>query len=188
MRSAIVMLSFAVVAGVSGLVVTAQPPTTSTTTTSVTTAPTSTPVSPNAFAPIAYFEMNCARCHGPYGTAYGAEFGKHLSNEQLARVVDDMAAGPGNAPVDATQLAILVEYHKAMIARQPFLAVTKAATSNEAVTVEGEVTPDSTVTVGETAATIAGTTWTVTVPKAPLLSIVARAGSATQTITFSPPE
>lgn len=162
-----------------------------TTTTTTGPIPTTVPttassITPNAFAPIAYFETNCARCHGPYGTAYGAEFGRHLSDEQLTKVVDDMAAGPGNAPVEADQLKILVDYHKAMIAKRPFVAVTKAALAGEKVSLEGEVTPDASVTVGEIVAKVDGATWSATVDKALVIAIVAKVGDASRTITVSP--
>jgi len=165
--------------------------TTHPTTTSTTTRPSTSPSIPTAptgvgqaigarvsmsegFAPITYFEDNCARCHGSNGSAYGPEFGKHLSDAQLTKVIDDMAVGPGNAPVNARQLDVLVAYHHAMIARQPFVAVTKTTPTGEQLTLEGEVTPNTALTVGNTVATVDGTNWSVTIPKGQQPTVTAK--------------
>jgi hypothetical protein len=130
---------------------------------SVTTRPSKSTVA--SFSPISYFEQNCARCHGDFGSAYGPTFGHGLSDEQLTKVCDDMAAGPGNAPLNADELKALVDYHKAMIAKQPFVVVTRATEGDDGVTVEGDVTPDVTVTVDDHEAKVDGHLWRVAVPK-----------------------
>jgi hypothetical protein len=72
---------------------------------------------------MSYFESNCARCHGAYGSFYGEGFGKNLTDSKLRQVVHDMAAGPGNAPVTEPQLDALTAYHRSMINGKPFLIV-----------------------------------------------------------------
>jgi mono/diheme cytochrome c family protein len=79
------------------------------------------------FAPMAYFESNCARCHGAYGSFYGEGFGKNLTDSKLRQVVHDMAAGPGNAPVTEPQLDALTAYHRSMINGNRFSSLMRRA-------------------------------------------------------------
>lgn len=87
--------------------------------------------------------MSCARCHGDYGANYGDEFGVGLSEAELRKFVDDMASGPGAAPLEGRELDAQVAFHRSMIRKQPFLDWT--ALNGDAI--EGEVMEGSTVHV-----------------------------------------
>lgn len=95
------------------------------------------------FAPLDYFEANCARCHGSYGAFYGEGFAKDKSDEQLRQIVKDMAEGPGNAPLDEKSLDILTTYHISLRDKKPFLVLVDRKDDNDFVVLSGEVTPDS---------------------------------------------
>jgi cytochrome c553 len=138
----------------------------------VTTRPSKSPA-PVSFSPIGYFERNCARCHGDFGSAYGPTFGHGLSDEQLTKVCDDMAAGPGNAPVNADELKRLVDYHMAMIAGTPFVVVTRATETDADVTIEGEVSNNATVTVDGRDVKADGISWKAVVLKSGHISVTA---------------
>jgi hypothetical protein len=92
-------------------------------------------------APISYFDQNCARCHGPMGSFYGDNFGANLTDAQLKRVVKEMADGPGNAPVDGLDLDAQIAFHRALVKKEPFIAVLEKS-GNE---LRGEVSPGSQV-------------------------------------------
>lgn len=106
------------------------------------------------FAPIAYFQQSCANCHGDYGTAYGAGFGAGLTDDALRQFVDEMAAGPGFAPLQEKQLDIQTAYHRSMIDGKPFVIAWR-----EGEGLRGEVTPGATVSVGGVPATVEGHVW-----------------------------
>jgi hypothetical protein len=156
----------------------------------VTTAPTTAPAnglnSPTGFGPLTYFQNNCARCHGDYGSAYGEAFGKHLTDAQLEKVIDDMAFGPGNAPLQPRELAVQIAYHKAMIAGQPFVTVTKIITDGANAILEGEAPPNTAISVTGIPATMDGHTWRATVPVARSYPIKATAAGATASIVVTP--
>jgi hypothetical protein len=156
----------------------------------VTTAPTTAPAnglnSPTGFGPLSYFQDNCARCHGDYGSAYGEGFGKHLADAQLEKVIDDMAFGPGNAPLQPRELAVQVAYHKAMIAGQPFATVTKITIDGANAILEGEAPPDTAITVTGIPATMEGHSWRATVPVARSYPIKATVAGAAASIVVTP--
>lgn len=108
-----------------------------------------------AFAAMDYFDMNCARCHGPQGSFYGKQFGQHLTDAVLTKFVKDMAEGPGNAPLQEDDLKVEVAYHRALVAGEPFVSVT----GNDNGTLSGEVSPGSSVTIDGKAATVEGMKW-----------------------------
>jgi hypothetical protein len=121
------------------------------------------------FAPLAYFSSNCARCHGAYGSFYGAEFGRNLTEAKLRQVVHDMAAGPGNAPLDEAQLDVQIAYHRSLIDKKPFIVVTGATPEQDgSTTLRGETSPDSAVTLrwegGAAPAKVEGDAWRATLP------------------------
>lgn len=89
------------------------------------------------FAPIEYFDQHCARCHGVEGEFFGDEFGKDLDDAGLREKVRAMAAGPGGAPIEGSHLGAVVAYHRAMIAKEPFVAWTGASKDK----LEFEVSP-----------------------------------------------
>lgn len=121
-------------------------------------------VEPVEVEPLAYFEDKCARCHGPQGRNYGDAFGEDLSEHELHEVVDEMAAGPGFAPLEGEALEIQVAYHRSLIANEPFIIWNQA----QGQTWSGEVYPGSSVRVkvdGETfPAQVGDATWQVALP------------------------
>lgn len=123
---------------------------------SPTSAPATQPVEIKpVFAAMVYFDFNCARCHGPQGSFYGKEFGQHLSDATLTKVVRDMAEGPGNAPLNAEDLKVEVAYHRALAGAEPFVSITAV----ESDTLRGEVSPGSSVTVDGKPAKVEGFNW-----------------------------
>ena len=72
------------------------------------------------FAPLDYFQNQCARCHGDYGAAYGDKFAKNITYEQLQKFVRDMAEGPAQAPLNDPDLALETDFHRALRDKQPF--------------------------------------------------------------------
>lgn len=102
-------------------------------------APTTATMGPvtSKFAPLQYFEDNCARCHGDYGSAYGPEFGAHLSDAQMRQEVKDMAEGPGGAPLEQEQLDLETAWHESLRDKRPFGVVTGWKNG----TLTGEATP-----------------------------------------------
>ncbi|MDP8243240.1 MAG: hypothetical protein P9L94_04100 [Candidatus Hinthialibacter antarcticus] len=100
-------------------------------------------VEPLSFHPIEYFEFNCARCHGSYGSSYGDTFGEGMTDAELIEFVDDMAAGPGQAPIEGAELNAQVAFHRSLVKDLPFIAWT----GWDGETLSGEVTAGSSVTV-----------------------------------------
>ncbi len=138
------------------------------------------------FAPMSYFESNCARCHGAYGSFYGEGFGKNLTDGKLRQVVHDMAAGPGNAPVTEPQLDALTAYHRSMINGKPFLIINAADEAQDGSrTLKGETTPESQISLrwegGTATATVQDFTWSAKLPVSidwSKVEVVARKGEA----------
>jgi mono/diheme cytochrome c family protein len=121
------------------------------------------------FAPISYFESNCARCHGAYGAFYGEGFGQGLTDNKLRQAVHDMAAGPGNAPISEPQLDALTAYHRSLIDGKPFLIINAARAEKDAShTLQGETTPETKISLqwegGTADATVEGYTWSAKLP------------------------
>ncbi|PQV63215.1 hypothetical protein B1R32_11440 [Abditibacterium utsteinense] len=117
------------------------------------------------FAPLGYFDANCARCHGPNGSFYGAGFGKNLKDDAaLKQIVKEMCEGPGNAPLNEKSLDILTDFHRALRDNKPFLVIV----SQSAKTLSGEASPDATLALqsGEKTLPIAlkGHNWTTEIP------------------------
>jgi hypothetical protein len=122
------------------------------------------PPTPLDNGPIAYFNAKCARCHGKYGSFYGEDFGRKLTDRQLRKVVADMAEGPSQAPLAQPELDAQVAFHRALIARQPFLSWTEKSAGS----VSGEVTPGARVSAtvgGKTVeAQLSRGSWSVRLP------------------------
>lgn len=122
------------------------------------------PVLPKV-GPISYFDDHCAKCHGPQGSFYGDDFGKNLKEGALHKVVDDMCRHQGEAPLDGADLEAEVAYHRAMIAKEPFLAITKITSMQ----ISGEVTEKSVVRVKFKRSTIwaivNNTAWKTAIPR-----------------------
>lgn len=117
------------------------------------------------FAPLAYFDANCARCHGPNGSFYGAEFGKGLKDDAaLKQIVAEMCEGPGGAPLEGESLEILTEFHRTLRDGKPFATVV----SKNETEWKGEASPDSKVTLESGGKSVAaeqkGNVWSVKLP------------------------
>jgi hypothetical protein len=109
-----------------------------------TTAPPADGPKVSGFAPLDYFATNCARCHGPYGSFYGASFGKGLKDDAaLRQVVDDMCKGPGNAPLEGANVETLTDFHRALRDNKPYIV----AVSFKDGVLTGEASPDAAVTL-----------------------------------------
>ncbi len=124
---------------------------------------------PTNFAPLDYFEENCARCHGPNGSFYGTEFGKGLKDDDALRhIVKEMAEGPGNAPLSPENLEILTDFHRSLRDGKPYIVVVEARKSEKCLILSGEATPDSQITLENgkevVAVKLEGHKWSVAVP------------------------
>ncbi len=91
-------------------------------------------------SPVTYFKAHCARCHGTDGGMYDDGFDKKISDKDLRDVIDRMATGPGQAPIDGIDLDAQVAYHRAIGSHLPFLAWTaqKGQTLSGDFTLSGE--------------------------------------------------
>ncbi len=117
------------------------------------------------FAPLKYFDANCARCHGPNGSFYGANFGKTLKDDAaLRQIVKEMCEGPANAPINEKSLEILTDFHRALRDNAPFLVLV----SQNEKTLSGEASPDAKLTLENGTQSIAiqqkGNDWTLDWP------------------------
>ena len=131
---------------------------------------------PAAF-PIAYFNANCAGCHGDYGSFWGDGFAADYGDDELREVVAEMAAGPAFAPLDGPALDVQTAYNRSLTAAAtgPFLVISALADG----VVSGEVTPGSAVTVDGTPATVDGHRWSAEATAAARVTAV-RAGVETR--------
>jgi len=129
----------------------------------VATGPTTTPTLLD-FAPVSYFQDNCARCHGSYGQAYESGMAARYTDQELREKVDTMASGPAQAPLAGAALDAVLEYQKSLNASVPFVHLASVG-EGATPTISGEVTPGAkvVVTVGDTRAdaTVDGHTWKV---------------------------
>lgn len=99
------------------------------------------PPKPVKAAPFAYFAAHCERCHGVNGANYGDQFAKNLDDKALAKVVEDMCAGPGQAELADQDLAAQIAFHRALARGEAFIAVT----AKTATAMTGEITPGATM-------------------------------------------
>jgi hypothetical protein len=140
------------------------------------------------FAPISYFESNCARCHGAYGAFYGEGFGQGLTDNKLRQAVHDMAAGPGNAPISEPQLDALTAYHRSLIDGKPFLYHQRGARRKRCVTHTARRNyPETKISLqwegGTADATVEGYTWSAKLPATidwSKVKIISKKGDAQQ--------
>lgn len=93
--------------------------------------------------PIALYEKACANCHGPNGSFYGPDLGKGKTDSQLYKAIQDMADNQGQIELSPVEVEAVTAYHRAIIKREPFLAVTERT----AATLCGEATKGSAVQV-----------------------------------------
>jgi hypothetical protein len=129
-------------------------------------------IKPLDVGPISYFEDSCARCHGAFGDLYALPF--VTPDEELPRVIEEMAAGPAQAPLEGAPLAALIDYHRSMRDGLPFAALV----GREGEHLVFEVTPDAALEVDGGAATRVGPyLWRVSNASG-VMSIRARQGDA----------
>jgi len=133
---------------------------------------------PIEFAPIGYYDQSCARCHGNYGTNYDANLPK-LDDAKLKRLIDEMASGPGQAPLDAAQLERETAYHRSLQDGAPFIAVTKIEESSNGIVISGEATPGSKLSIGGAAQS------TLVAPERHLWSTTLPAGTDIETLRLT---
>jgi hypothetical protein len=131
--------------------------------------------------PVVQFEQSCARCHGPQGSLYGAEFAR-MDVHELRRNVATMMAGPGQLRPTLGQVNAMAAYHLAVRRGVPFVVIDNAAafSAGQQLSLRGEVTPGATVEVrtdnGPVPARVQGSTWIVrNAPPMPF-SVVATKG------------
>jgi hypothetical protein len=108
--------------------------------------------------PISYFNQECGSCHGNYGSFWGEGFAAAYDDAGLRDVVDEMAAGPAQAPLEGLALDVQVAYHRSLVDGKPFVTVYV-----EEGKLRGEVTPGSEVVLvvegREQAATVEKHVW-----------------------------
>jgi glucose/arabinose dehydrogenase len=104
-------------------------------------APTSKAPELPELAAISYFNANCARCHGPFGSFYGKR--SYHPYPVLAADIKQMAEGPSDAPLSEKALAAQVAYHQSLYDLKPFIAWV----GQDGQLISGEVTPGSKVTI-----------------------------------------
>lgn len=113
-----------------------------------------------SFAPTAYFNQNCARCHGENGSYYSEDFGKDKDDAALRQIIDEMAHGPGQAPLAPAELDVLTAWHRALRDKKPFVALVKAEKTGDVWRLNGEISPGATLQINGKTAKVDGTTWT----------------------------
>jgi cytochrome c5 len=99
-------------------------------------APASAPASQPVAGPITYYNDNCNRCHGQVDAAY-PDSKSPPTGEKLKQIIQDMAEGPAQAPLDASGLAEQVKLHEAIFSRGPYVWIDPGATGQ----ISGETIP-----------------------------------------------
>lgn len=93
-----------------------------------------------AVGPIAYYVANCARCHGDIAEPYlGLDQPKR--GQDMVEAIEEMAAGPAQAPLEPDALRQQVALHNAIFDKKPFVWIDP--TRRDAVA--GEVLPGTTL-------------------------------------------
>lgn len=131
--------------------------------------------------PIALYDRACANCHGPNGSFYGPELGQGKTDAQLYQAVQDMADNQGQIALTPAEVEAVTAYHRAIIKKEPFVAIT-GRTRTE---LRGEVMKGSTVSVtvaGKAVpVSLSGTTWRATLSRSGALCVtVQRKGATTR--------
>ena len=115
------------------------------------------------FAPLAYFNANCARCHGENGAFYEENFAHDKSDADLRETIDEMASGPGQAPLSPAQLDAVTAWHRALRDQKPFIVIVKSEKVEAGWQLSGEVSPGATLQINGKAVEVKGVKWTATV-------------------------
>ena len=113
-----------------------------------------------SFAPLAYFNQNCARCHGENGSYYSQDMGKNKDDDALRHIIDEMAKGPGQAPLAPADLEVVTAWHRALRDKKPFVALVKAEKTGDKWQLSGEVSPGATLQIDGEAVEVEGINWT----------------------------
>lgn len=66
-----------------------------------------------------------------------------MTDDELIEFVDDMAGGPGQAPIEGKELEAEVAFHRSLVVDEPFIAWT----GWDGKTLSGEVTAGATVSI-----------------------------------------
>ena len=112
-----------------------------------------------SFAPTAYFNQNCARCHGENGAYFSEDFAKDKDDAALRAVINEMANGPGNAPLAPAELDAVTSWHRALRDKKPFVAIVKAEKTGDVWHLNGEVSPGATLQINGETVKVDGTNW-----------------------------
>ena len=127
------------------------------------------------FAPLAYFNANCARCHGEYGSFYGEDFAKGLDDAALHDIVAEMANGPAQAPLAPADLDAVTRWHRAVRDKKPFVVVVKSEKTGAGWQLSGEISPGATLQVNGKDIEVKGSDWTASVAPDDAKSVKLRA-------------
>ena len=126
-----------------------------------------TGLQPVDFAPLSYYDGKCARCHGLEGSNYG-DILKGKDDKALHDGIDAMAKGPGQAPLDESQLQIMTAWHRALVENAPFVHLMKVERGDKTM-LSGEATPDAKVILKSGASSFEaardGVSWKIEAPK-----------------------
>lgn len=128
--------------------------------------------------PISYFNANCSSCHGDYGSYWGEGFAADYDMKELSEVVDEMAAGPGFAPLEGEALAVQTAYNESVAKKLPFAVAFKDGDSWR-----GEATPKATLKVDGKPVQLDGHTWSAPAGGATELSVTL--GDITRTVKLT---
>ena len=131
-----------------------------------------------ARGPISVYEQACARCHGPNGSFYGPDLGKGKTDSQLYKAVQDMADNQGQIELTPIEVEAQTAYHRAIIKREPYIAMT----GRTKTLLRGEVTKGATVSVTVLGkpqkVVVVGFTWSAALAGEGPILIVARRKNA----------
>lgn len=117
----------------------------------------------SAFAPLAYFNQNCARCHGENGSFYEKDFAPGKSDAELRAVIDEMAVGPAQAPLAPAELDAVAAWHRALRDKKPFVVIVKSEKTAMGWQLSGEISPGATLQINEENVEVKDSSWTTEV-------------------------
>jgi hypothetical protein len=90
--------------------------------------------------PVSFFQTNCMRCHGPYGSFYEQE--SAYNSTELRALLKEMIEGQAQATLDDPHREVQYHLYRAMAARAPFIAISDRGANH----VFGETLPGTTIT------------------------------------------
>ena len=117
----------------------------------------------SAFAPLAYFNANCSRCHGENGAFYADNFAHDRDDASLREIIDEMASGPGQAPLNPAELDAVAAWHRALRDKKPFVIIVKSEKNGDNWQLSGEVSPGAALQINDKTVEVKGVEWTETV-------------------------